>query len=161
MSKPFAIEREQVSGSVVRFRREPRRPESPRMLALLAVSGWTAAALGVYAIELGSSGPLSGLSSAQCTLAKIAFVFTMGAVFGCVARRTSLEMALRTGLAWLVFSIAADLLTSLQSARDTYRLLGDPIAPQLLRDLMMLAWVAGPSVFARRVALDGHSEGFR
>lgn len=157
MSAPSAIERERDGRSLVRFRREPRRPKSPRTLALLAASGWTAAALGVYAIELNSSGPLSGLSSAQCTLAKIALVIAVGAVYGRFSRRASLEMALGTGLAWLGFSISADLVTSLHSVRDTYRLLGDPSVPPLLRDLMMFAWVAGPSVFARRVAPDGRS----
>jgi hypothetical protein len=115
----------------------------------------------VYAIELSSSRPLSWLSSTQCTLAKIALVVAVGAVYGRFSRPASLEMALGTGLAWLVFSISADLVTSLHSVRDTYRLLGNPSVPPLLRDLMMFAWVAGPSVFARRVEPDGRSQVFR
>jgi hypothetical protein len=98
---------------------------------------------------------LSGLPNAAVALAKIVLIFAIGAVYSRAARGASSGVMLFTGLAWLVFSIAADLVEELDTVRGIYRLLGDPtVLPQNLRDLTILAWPVAPAAFARRGADD-------
>lgn len=134
-----------------------RRPGWP----VLAVLSWTLAALGVYGIEKAFH-PSLGYSATQLAWAKVALIVAAATVFTRVARGVALDAAVATGLAWLVFSIAADAITGLRSSGGgAYRLLGDSLAPRRLQDLTMLAWLAAPALFARRAGGSDRTDPFQ
>jgi len=139
------------SGERVTDRMAPGAPARTRLpLPIAALLGWIGAALGIYAIDLGAQGPFAGLPRALLGLVKIALIFGAGWAYAKGVRGASTDLVLSTGLAWLVFSIGADVVTGIRSTTGAYQLLGDPLAPLRIRDLTMLAWLAGPALFTRR-----------
>jgi hypothetical protein len=80
---------------------------------------------------------------------KIAVIIAVGGIYARTVRRMPSGFVLATGIAWLLFSIAADVITGIGSA-GAYQLLGDPsvISPPL-RDATLFAWLAAPALFAR------------
>jgi hypothetical protein len=128
--------------------------------AICVALGWAGAALGIYAVELGAHGPFSGLPCAVVALVKIALIVGAGGLYARVVRGAPSDLVLATGVAWLTFSIAADVVTGIRSA-GAYQLLGDPLAPQRLRDLTMLAWLVAPALFARRAGGSDRTNQFR
>ena len=132
---------------------DPKGPEAhDRALLPPAVSvviGWTGAALGVYVVEWAAHGPLAGISRSVVALAKIAMILIAGAVYARSARGVPSGFVLTTGIAWLAFSIAADVITGIGSVR-AYQLLGDPrVISATLRDATIFAWLGAPALFAR------------
>jgi hypothetical protein len=123
--------------------------------------GWTVAALGVYAVEWGAHGAFAGLSRAIAALVKIAVIVVAGGIYARTARGTPSSVVLASGIAWLIFSIAADVITGIGSA-GTYQLLGDPsVLSPSLRDATIFAWLAAPALFARSGAPIPGGEGLR
>lgn len=119
-------------------------------LPVAAVLGWIAAALAVYVAELVARHDLSATSRSLLALVKIAVILVAGALYARTVRDAPTDLVLSTGLAWLLFSIAADVITGIRSAGNVYQLLGDRAAPLRLGDLTMLAWLASPALFTRR-----------
>jgi hypothetical protein len=117
--------------------------------AVSVALGWTGAALGVYAVEWAAHGPFAGASRAVIALGKVAVIIAAGAVYARAARGVPSGLVLASGVAWLVFSICADVITGIGSA-GAYQLLGDPTAASmLLRDATIFAWLGAPALFAR------------
>jgi hypothetical protein len=121
-------------------------------LPVAAVFGWICAALAAYAVELGAHGRFAGLPRAAVALVKIALILGAGALYARVVRGAPSDLLLSTGLAWLVFSIAADVVTGIRS--NGYQLLGDPLTPLRLRDVTVLAWLGAPALFTWRGVRD-------
>lgn len=119
-------------------------------LPVAAVLGWIAAALVVYAAELVARHDLSSTSRSLLALVKIGVILAAGALYARTVRGAATDLVLSTGLAWLLFSIAADVITGIRSVGSAYQLLGDPAAPFRLGDVTMLAWLASPGLFTRR-----------
>jgi hypothetical protein len=123
------------------------RPHFPP--AVSAALGWTGAALGVYALEFGARGPLAGVTRPAIALAKIAVILIAGAIYARRAGGLPAGFVPATGIAWLAFSIAADIITGIGSAR-AYQLLGNPsVISAILRDATIVAWLGAPTLFAR------------
>jgi len=122
----------------------PDAHERPRLPpAFSAALGWTGAALGVYAVEWSAQGLFDGASRASIALVKIAVIVVVGWLYGVAG-----GVVLVTGIAWLILSIAADVITGIGSA-DAYQLLGDPTAMSgILRNVTILAWLSAPALFA-------------
>jgi hypothetical protein len=115
-----------------------------------AVVGWISAALVVYVVELVARHDFSATSRFLLAIAKIAIILTAGALYARTVRGAPTDLVLSTGLAWLLFSVAADVVTGIRATGNVYQLLGDPAAPLRLGDLTMLAWLASPALFTRR-----------
>lgn len=62
-------------------------------------------------------------------------------------RDSSLDHALFAGVAWLTLSVITELLTSTHLNHFWFDLLGSPDSS--LRNLLMIAWVGSPALFAR------------
>ena len=119
-------------------------------LPVAAVLGWISAALVVYVAELVARHDFSTSSRSLLALVKIAVILTAGALYARTVRGAPTDLVLSTGLAWLLFSVAADVITGIRTAGSVYQLLGDPATPLRLGDLTMLAWLASPALFTRR-----------
>jgi hypothetical protein len=103
----------------------------------------------VYAVEWGAHGPFAGAPRAVIALAKIAVIIGAGAIYARMARGVPSGFVLSSGIAWLVFSIAADVITGIGSAR-AYQLLGNPsVISAVLRDATIVTWLGAPALFAR------------
>ena len=117
--------------------------------AVSVAIAWTGAALGVYAVEFGARGLFAGVSRPVVALAKVAVILIAGAVYARSARGAPSGFVLASGIAWLAFSIAADVITGIGSAGE-YQLLGDPrVISAILRDATIFAWLGAPAFFAR------------
>ena len=66
-------------------------------------------------------------------------------------RDATVEAALVTGIAWALLSIAAEVVVSSWSRGGWYQLLGSPRG-LVWRDVLLLAWIGAPALFARRRA---------
>lgn len=128
--------------------------------AVSAAVAWTSAALGVYTVELGARGTFAGVSRPMVALAKIAVVLVVGFIYARSARGAPSGFVAATGIAWLAFSIAADVITGIGSVH-AYQLLGDPRAvSEILRDATIFAWLGAPALFARGGAAIERGEDF-
>jgi len=142
---PVRREKERFAEQKESRSRDRRRLPSAVSMAL----GWTGAALGVYAVEWGAHGPFAGASRGVVALVKIAVIIVAGAIYARTARRVPSGLVLTSGIAWLVFSIAADVITGIGSA-SAYQLLGNPTAVSgILRGVTILAWLSAPALLAR------------
>jgi hypothetical protein len=119
-------------------------------LPVAAVLGWIAAALTVYFAELVARHDFSATSRSLLALVKISVILAAGALYARSVGGAPTDLVLSTGLAWLLFSIAADVITGIRSVGSAYQLLGDPAVPLRLGDLTMLTWLASPALFTRR-----------
>jgi len=73
------------------------------------------------------------------------------AAFGYVrltARHTTLDHALLVGTVWLLLAMASELAATAHWTRRWFELLGAPDSG--LRNVMILAWMAAPALFAQR-----------
>lgn len=82
------------------------------------------------------------------------------------APHASLDHAVLVGVVWLLLDIVAELSAAAVMRHGWYGLIGSP-AQDRMRDLVMLAWLAAPAVFARSQldagaqlddAVGGHAE---
>lgn len=138
--------------------RRGRRPTLP----VFGLLGWIIAAIGLYSIAFLSHRAVRELTPSALAVMKIVFIITVGAVFARAVRGASPDLILATGLAWLVFSIAADFVAGVRSVDVAYRLLGDPTAvPQGFRNLTILVWLASPVLLARRAEETDRTDPFQ
>ena len=72
----------------------------------------------------------------------VAFVYMRFA-----ARDSSLDHALFTGAAWLTLSVMTEFIAATHLHHGWFDLLGSPNSA--LRNLLMIAWVGSPALFAR------------
>ncbi|HEX9163967.1 MAG TPA: hypothetical protein VF980_19830 [Thermoanaerobaculia bacterium] len=123
------------------------RAPRPRFLtrAALAILWWSwAAAFVVMAQQT-----FGRTSLAAVIVAKAVVILLAGAAYVKFARDCSVEHAIVVGAAWIVLSVAAELIVSTQTHHAWYGLLG-PESSQVVRDLLLILWVASPAVSARR-----------
>lgn len=123
------------------------RPTIPRKLARAAMVMlfWIAAALLVLAAHQ-MLDPIAPLASAAVKVVAI-----VGAAFAYMrlsAYQATLDHALSVGVAWLLFNVIAELLTARVVGHGWFELIGSPSSPWL-RNLLMIAWIASPAIFAR------------
>jgi len=64
------------------------------------------------------------------------------------ARHCTVDHALLVGIAWLLLDIAAEIATASHPGKGWFALTGTPMKP-VVRDVLLLAWVAAPALFAR------------
>lgn len=81
-------------------------------------------------------------------LSIMAIVLMAFAYMRLVARDATLDQALVIGIGWGVLAILAEVI-DITSFTPTYPLLGSP-AHEAFRDLMVIAWIGAPALFARR-----------
>ena len=106
---------------------------------------WAAAALLVIAADRTIS-PISaggGAAVKVCAMLAIALAYMR-----LVEPEASLDHALFVGVTWLVLAIVGEIVMTAHSGRGWFELLGSP--QSALRNVVMLAWVAAPALFARR-----------
>ena len=105
---------------------------------------WAAAALLVT--ETGRAvGPVS---RAGCVAVKTGAIVAIAFVYMRLTARTlSLNHALLVGAAWLVLSMAAEIVTASRLGHAWSELLGPP--DSALRNVLMFAWIGAPALFAR------------
>ncbi len=122
------------------------RLHHPLTTAVLVVLFWLAAAALVVTVHLVIE-PQSLLGGAALTIAAIflaAYCYTRFC-----ACRAGVSHALGVGIAWLVLSIAVEMVLTTRLGHGWFSLLGPPGAP-LLRNVYMFVWIFAPAFFARR-----------
>lgn len=115
---------------------------------ILATSTWTGAALGIYGVEKARAS-VDLFSVTELGWIRIAIILAAAALFARLSGGISVDTAAATGLAWLIYSIAADVITGLPNPAGTWGLLVEPLAQQPIGDLTVLVWLAAPVLFAR------------
>jgi hypothetical protein len=101
---------------------------------LLVFLFWLAAALLVA---------MAGAFVKIAAIVAVAFAYTR-----LCARCAGMPYALGVGIAWLVLTIAAELLMTAHLGRGWFGLLGSPERP-LLRNIDLFVWIFAPALFAR------------
>ena len=112
--------------------------------AALVVLFWGFAALLVVAAHqmVEPISPAASVVAKVCAIVLIAFVYMQ-----LTAHQATLDHALLVGAVWLVLAIAAEISMTMYSHRGWFDLLGSPTSA--LRNVVMVAWVAAPPLFAR------------
>lgn len=108
---------------------------------------WVALAILVIAVDRNVSpgAPVTGATVKVFVIAAIAFIYMRG-----VGRRATLDHALVVGVAWLLLAIVAEMTMTASRPRGWFELLGSP--DSALRNVVMIAWIAVPALFARRAS---------
>lgn len=120
-----------------------------RSQATTAVAGsvffWAVAAVAVAGTHrfLEARSPASCLAVSVLLIVSIAFAYMRVA-----ARGATMDQALFVGVAWAFLAVIAESVDVTHSTPH-YPLLGSP-AHEAFRDLMVIAWIAAPALFARR-----------
>jgi hypothetical protein len=87
-----------------------------------------------------------------CAAAKLAIIVLAAfAYMNLAARRATLDRALLVGAAWLLLCVVVEVTMSTHVHHAWTDLLGSPDHP-VVRDVLLIAWVATPMLFARRRA---------
>jgi hypothetical protein len=111
---------------------------------------WLGAALAVYVVEGAAYGLWRNVPPGEIALIKIIVIVGAGAIYAAIVRGIPSSVVGATGLAWLALAIVADVVMGFESVDVGYRLLGDPtVTPDILRDLIIVSWLAAPALFAR------------
>ena len=134
-----------TSQRVARFADSRRLPV---MTGALVVLFWLAAAILVVTAQV-EVAPCSATAGAAATIAAIvgvAYAYT-----GLTVPRRGTSHALGVGIAWLVLSIAAEMLLTRRLGHGWFPLLGSPARP-FLRNVYLFVWIFAPALFARRVS---------
>ena len=125
-----------------------QRRRSVVTTATLIVLFWALAATLVVLVhrEIEPVSPLAGMAVKACVL-----LLTSLAYVRLVAPESTVHHALLVGLVWLVLAIAAEVILTAISGHNWFALIGSPVRP-LLRDVLLVSWIASPALFARRSA---------
>jgi hypothetical protein len=118
--------------------------------AVLVTFFWMIAAGLVLAVHAAIE-PLSSKAGAAAEIA--ALILTAYAYSRCAAREAGITHALGVGIAWLVLSIATEIVLATHVGHGWFTLLGSPDRP-LLRSVLLFVWIFAPALFARP-AVDG------
>jgi hypothetical protein len=113
-------------------------------IAPMVVGSWAVAAFLVTMVEhTFASDP------ALCGAAKVAvIIITAFAYMTLGVRRATLDHALAVGVVWLVLGVIVEVATSAHIHHAWFELLGSPAHP-VIRNVLLVAWVAAPALFAR------------
>lgn len=118
------------------------RKHHPLTTSTLVFGSWLIAAALVYGAH-GLSPTIAAVATIS-TILGIAFLYTFFA-----AREAGVSHALSVGTAWLVMSIAVEMIITTRLGHGWFSLIGNPHQP-LLRNVVMFLWIFAPSFFARR-----------
>jgi hypothetical protein len=122
-----------------------QRKHNAVITGVMVVVFWIVAAVLVTMIQrtIVTASPLSliALKTAAIILAAFGYVQL-------TARHASLDHALLVGTAWLLLAMASELAATAHWTRHWFDLLGAPDSG--LRNVMILAWMAAPALFAQR-----------
>ncbi|MBK5260014.1 MAG: hypothetical protein JJE51_10500 [Thermoanaerobaculia bacterium] len=117
-----------------------------RSIALILPS-WIIAAFLVAAMP----GVVSPAFPLAIVVAKIAAVVVVAFAYVKMSGGlNSLNEALLVSAAWLLLDIAAEMAVTIHTGHAWFALLGSPASP-VLRGCVLLAWIAAPALFARRM----------
>lgn len=106
------------------------------MSCAVAVAFWIPAAFAVAVVHL--------------TAAKLVIILaTAYAYMRIGARECTVDAALLAGIAWALLGIVAELVISAKASHGWFALLGSPRSA-VEQDLLLMAWIAAPALFARR-----------
>ena len=119
--------------------------QSPLVIGGMTFVFWMAAASGVVIVRALLEGRSPGGSAMICALTIVVAAWLRSVACG----RGTAPFAMGVGIAWLLLSIAAELLMTLHLGRPWTALLGPPAHP-LLRNLYLFAWIFAPPLFTRR-----------
>jgi hypothetical protein len=123
----------------------PEARHSAIVTTALVVLFWVIAAIVVVAIH----GALDSISFAGSVAVKIGAIAVVAYLYvKLTARHCTVDHALLVGIAWLVLDIAAEIATASHLGKGWFALTGTPMKPAV-RDVLLLAWVAAPALFAR------------
>jgi hypothetical protein len=111
----------------------------------LIVAFWTVAALIVAVAHQTMSAASPVISVAVET---IAIVSVAGAYIRVAAPDATLDHALFAGTTWVLAGIAAEIITTANSGRQWFALLGSP-SNGGLRCVLLIAWIIAPALFVR------------
>ena len=90
-------------------------------------------------------------SPVACLALSLLAITTMAfAYMRLAAHDATIEQAIFVGLGWVTLALLAEVI-DVSSFTPTYPLFGSP-AHETFRDLMVIAWIAAPALFARRRA---------
>ncbi len=106
---------------------------------------WVAAAVLVLFVH----DMLETVSPAGCAILKMLAI--LGVAFAYMrmsGQALTVDAALLAGLIWAALAMAAEVVASAHGGRGWFVLLGSP-AHKLVRDALLVAWIAGPALFAR------------
>ncbi len=113
--------------------------------ALFAVLFWIIAAVSGAWVHR----TIDPISPAGSDLAEIgAIVLIAFAYVRLTARQITVDHALLVGVAWLLFTVVAEITATAMSGHAWFMLLGSP-AHRALRYAVLLAWIVAPALFAR------------
>ena len=122
-----------------------RSRRSSAVAAALVIAWWAAAALLVLLCDREFVHASPALSVAFKALA----IFLAAAGYmHFAARHATTDHAIIAGSSWLLLSIITEVAIAFRSGHEWHALIGSP-AHDLLRDVLLLSWVAAPAVFAR------------
>ena len=121
------------------------RHHNPVTTGALVFAFWLGAALLIVTAHR----TIEPLSPAACTVTTIAILITASYGYTRVAaQQAGITHALGVGIAWLVLSIAAEMLLSPEVHHGWFYLLGSPTRP-LIRNIDLFLWIFAPALFAR------------
>jgi hypothetical protein len=114
--------------------------------AIPLLAFWSLAAFIVMAASL----RLDRISATGSVLAKVAVILLVAfAYMRLGVRHAAFEHALFAGIVWASLSLIAEMVMAIKVQHPWGALIGSP-AHDILRDVLLLAWIAAPAVFARR-----------
>jgi hypothetical protein len=114
--------------------------------AALSLISWVAAALLVAFIHNAAE----PVSPAACAILKAIAVIGVAFVLMRLTRdELTVDGALFIGMLWAAMAMVTEVVVSAQGGRSWYALLGSPDR-KVLRDVLLLAWIGAPALFARR-----------
>lgn len=112
----------------------------------LTLSSWIAAALLVTAAH----DVLDAVSPTASTAVKMLAILGMAFLYMRMTRgQLTVEEALFAGMLWAALAMVTEVAASAHGGRPWFALLGSPDR-KILRDLLLLAWIGAPALFARR-----------
>jgi len=118
---------------------------NPLTTALRVLVCW----LGSAALVAIAHATLDALSPGGSAVAVILSILGAAALYMRVfAPDADVTHALGVGIAWLVMTIVAEMITATLEGHGWYSLLGSPARP-LLRNVFLFVWIFAPAIFAR------------
>ncbi|MEA2163442.1 MAG: hypothetical protein QOK37_1569 [Thermoanaerobaculia bacterium] len=114
--------------------------------AVLVFVFWIIAAVLVASIHQSTS---ATMPVACVVLEVLAIVAAAATYIRFATHEATLDHALLTGTAWLLFGIATEIIMRMSSGHQWFALLGSPDHGGL-RCVLLIAWVVAPALFANR-----------
>lgn len=122
-----------------------RSRRSSFVTAALVIGWWGVAALLVLLCDR----EFAHASPALSVTFKVLSIFAAAAAYmQFAARYATTDHAIIAGSSWLLFSIVTEVAIAFSSGHEWHALIGSP-THDVLRDILLLSWVAAPAVFAR------------